>query len=129
MEDYKERYEKALGTVQEILSGEQDRIALSRLKLRLQPVFPELKEDQDEYIRKGLIKAFERVCKKEWGGLEIKEVLAWLEKQGTLMECLKKANAEIGDLIEKNYNLKQETIPTMNGLPTTTELVPMVLSS
>lgn len=111
MEDYKERYEKALETVQEILSSGQDRIALSRLKLRLEPAFPELKETKDEHIRKSLVKAFDGICKKEWGGLEVKEVLAWLEKQGTLMECLKKANAEIGDLIEKNYNLKQETSP------------------
>lgn len=47
-------------------------------------IFPELKEEQrvdDETLRKNLIKAFNTVGGKHWGGLEVREILAWLEKQ------------------------------------------------
>lgn len=51
-------------------------------KSYLYAVFPELKESEDERIRKGLIKAFGSIGKKEWGGVNVKNAIAWLEKQG-----------------------------------------------
>lgn len=51
-------------------------------KSYLYAVFPELKEDEDERIRKGLIKAFGSIGKKEWGGVNVKNAIAWLEKKG-----------------------------------------------
>lgn len=46
--DYEEKYKEALETVQEILNSGSNSIMMSRLKLRLQSVFPELKESKDE---------------------------------------------------------------------------------
>lgn len=56
------------------------------LKGNLEDIFPELKEEQrtdDETLRKNLIKAFNTVGGKHWGGLEVREILTWLEKQST----------------------------------------------
>ena len=53
--DYKEKYEMALEGIQEILSSGEDSIKMSRLQLRLQGIFPELAESEDERIRKELI--------------------------------------------------------------------------
>ena len=50
MEDYKEKYEMALETVQEILNSGADSIKMSRLKLILRSVFSELKESDEETI-------------------------------------------------------------------------------
>lgn len=44
-------------------------------------LFPELKESKDR-IRKGLIKALSSVGKRNWGGIDVFESIAWLEKQG-----------------------------------------------
>lgn len=48
--DYKEKYEKALGKVQEILSSEQDNIN----KSSLQNIFTELKESEGERVKRLL---------------------------------------------------------------------------
>ena len=50
--DYKEKYEMALEGIQEILSSGQDSIKMSRLHLRLQGIFPELAESEDEVSRR-----------------------------------------------------------------------------
>ena len=85
MEDYKEKYEMALEGIQEILSSGEDSIKMSRLQLRLQGIFPELKESKDEKIRKAFIK----YCKLQqkannigFCGISLIDAIAWLEKQG-----------------------------------------------
>lgn len=85
MEDYKEKYEMALEGIQEILSSGEDSIKMSRLQLRLQGIFPELKESKDEKIRKALIK----YCKLQqkannigFCGISLIDAIDWLEKQG-----------------------------------------------
>lgn len=60
-------------------------------------VFPELKENKIKDIRKQLIKAFGSIGKKEWGGVNVKDAIAWLEKQG-----------------EKGTNGNDEEIPNSN---------------
>ena len=88
MDDYKEKYEMALETVQEILGSGSDSIKMSSLKLRLQSVFPELKEPSDEKIRKVLIYYFNLYKRQEecgiktFYGIPTDNILAWLEKQG-----------------------------------------------
>ena len=89
--DYKEKYEMALEGIQEILGSGADSIKMSRLQLRLQGIFPELKESEDEdKIMKELIyniivsndntpsskEIFSVYCKTK------EDALAWLEKQG-----------------------------------------------
>ena len=44
-------------------------------------MFPELKESEDERIRKFLLYHFGNKTKKEWNGMPVKDILAWLEKQ------------------------------------------------
>lgn len=88
--NYKEKYENALEGIQEILSSGQDSIKMSRLKLRLQGIFPELAESEDEKIRKGII----RCVKGSMPDNDFrKKYLAWLEKQGE-KECVLKSSKD-----------------------------------
>ena len=86
--DYKEKYEMALEGIQEILGSGEDSIKMSRLQLRLQGIFPELKESEskDEKIRKEIIDIIDSydVAHLKAAGLpsRIPEYIAWLEKQG-----------------------------------------------
>ena len=85
--NYKEKYENGVECIQEILSGAADLIRTSTLRKRLQPFFPELKENEseDERIRKGLIKSVSRIFeghKLYDTDVTREEALAWLEKQG-----------------------------------------------
>ena len=49
----------------------------------LEEIFPELKESEDEKIRKELIRSFKSLNTiKVWNGIERTDILAWLEKQG-----------------------------------------------
>ena len=82
--DYKEKYEMVLETIQEILDSGSDSIKMSRLKLRLQSVFPELKESKDERTRKELADFIERLSINPHSPKPPKstliEWLAWLKK-------------------------------------------------
>ena len=48
----------------------------------LESLFPELKESEDEKIRKTLIEYFNAYPKDYFGGLKKSYIVAWLEKQG-----------------------------------------------
>jgi hypothetical protein len=76
--DYKEKYEMALEGIQEILGSGEDSIKMSRLQLRLQGIFPELKESENEKMRKHIIE----VLKDNFSGEDTDRCIAWLEKQG-----------------------------------------------
>jgi hypothetical protein len=85
--DYKEKYEMALEGIQEILGSGEDSIKMSRLQLRLQGIFPELKESEDERIRKAIHIYLDWLDgrNKDYhpkGVYTIKDMIAWLEKQG-----------------------------------------------
>ena len=101
MENYKEKYECALETIQEILSSGSDSIMMSRLKLRLQSVFPELKESEDEltWLTKFIeeeTRSLSMDIRDNEDSIKLKNLkksLAWLEKQGinySLVEEIKK---------------------------------------
>lgn len=48
----------------------------------LEEIFPELKESEDEKIRKELIRSFKSLNTiKVWNGIERTDIIAWLEKQ------------------------------------------------
>lgn len=51
-------------------------------KKDLQDIFPQLKESEDEKIRKALIEYFNAYPKDYYGELKTSSILAWLEKQG-----------------------------------------------
>ena len=52
------------------------------LKATLERIFPELKESEDDKIRKTLIEYFNAYPKDYFGGLKKNYIVAWLEKQG-----------------------------------------------
>ena len=94
--DYKERYKGALECAK-VLSLYQD----SFTKNDLERIFPELKEIS---MRERLIKAFGTVDKTKWEGIEVKDILAWLEKQGEKKSDNKvKLKFKIGDFIVNDY--------------------------
>ena len=119
MENYKEKYECALETIQEILSSGSDSIMMSRLKLRLQSVFPELKESEDEltWLTKFIeeeTRSLSMDIRDNEDSIKLKNLkksLVWLEKQGinySLVEEIKKRKDSFMSEKEKavSYNDK-----------------------
>lgn len=69
-----DRYEEALKRAKEFVGKEEC--------INLEYIFPELKESEDEKIRKALINFFDGWGDKTWdSGIKYSEVVAWLEKQ------------------------------------------------
>lgn len=77
-----------------------------KIKEAFEVFAPELKESEDERIRKKIIRII------QVGGYmspeEKDKAFVWLEKQGNLMKALQISNARIGELIEENYYLKEQ---------------------
>lgn len=59
-----------------------DQSTTNKEKVLLENLFPELKESEDERIRKKLIKLFTTNNVEDYGGVTNKQIVAWLEKQG-----------------------------------------------
>ena len=79
VEEKAKAYDEAIERANDILKGYDPK---EEPKATINYIFPELKESEDEEIRKGLIKAFGSIGKKEWGGVNVKNAIVWLEKQG-----------------------------------------------
>lgn len=80
MKPYEQKYKAALEWMQSLYSGLH-----GATKEEAEKYFPELKESEDERIRKGLIKAVSGILKgNTLYGTDVtrEEALAWLEKQG-----------------------------------------------
>jgi len=75
-------------------------------------MFPELKESEDERMRKKLIRAFKSLNTiKVWNGIERINILAWLEKQGEPMEINPtKFDTRLQALIGKFDSLPKEEL-------------------
>ena len=84
-EEKAKAYDKALESIKELYS-KGSRVVVS--KEEFETIFHELKENDDERIRKELLESFkyqqrESRTDKEWlNGIKLSEVVAWLEKQG-----------------------------------------------
>ncbi len=82
--DYEKAYKQALARAREIHRNEDKK------RRDMEWLFPELKELNDERIRKELIENFKWFCgdfpeTTKWGkddNLLVKDIIAWLEKQG-----------------------------------------------
>ena len=68
-------YDEALKLMRDCVPDEDGLV-----HVRPSDIFSELAESGDERIRKRLIFDFQALEKTEWGGLEVKDILAWLEK-------------------------------------------------
>lgn len=64
-----------------ILKEFHDKSALFSVRTALETVLPELKEGEDEKIRKTLIEYFNAYPKDYYGELKKSHIIAWLEKQ------------------------------------------------
>lgn len=75
--DYQKAYKEALAHAREIHRNEEEK------RRDMEFIFPELKESEDEKIRKKLITFFQRFPYEriDDAGTNVKEAIAWLEKQ------------------------------------------------
>jgi hypothetical protein len=106
--DYKKKYEQALEMARNIRFGNPQN---NTANVVCEQIFPELKESEDEKVRKRIIRVFRGeigLPTKE----ETKKYIAWLEKQGELVNSLSKgldnAHERIDDLIQKNNSLIEQ---------------------
>ena len=76
--DYEKNYNEALERAKTLYENANGMI----LKKWVEQVFPELKDSEDETIRKRLIEYFKDFRLGTFAGLEPKKIIAWLEKQG-----------------------------------------------
>ena len=80
MEDYEKKYKETLNRAREIHRNEDEK------RSDMEWLFPELKESEDEKIRKALIKGVESCKASGWtnfgNNVDIDVVLAWLKEQG-----------------------------------------------
>ena len=106
IEEKAEAYDEAIEGIQEILNSGEDSIKMSRLRLRLQGIFPELKnnEDEDERIRKGIISGMKALQEKGeyiyFGNIPMDDVFAWLERQKDYIKLPYSAYTSNRDVIE-----------------------------
>ena len=77
MEDYKKKYEEALKRAKDVYTYYSDDTEQLR---KIESIFPELAESEDEKIRKVLIKFHKSTI--DIDGIKGEDILAWLEKQG-----------------------------------------------
>lgn len=84
MEDYKKKYELALERARKINCG--DGVAAPSDYTICETIFPELKESDDERIRKeciSIIDAWDKACRLQGDYCEVApECIAWLKKIG-----------------------------------------------
>ena len=105
---YEKKYKEALEKAKEFYTlcekcGAKDTVDF------LEDSFPELKESEDEKIRESLLRWLKSNSYTSIGGIQINDVIAWLEKQGELVNSLSKgldnAHERIDELIQKNNEL------------------------
>lgn len=83
--DYEKKYKDALEKAKEVYNRKD---ATDGGKLILESMFPELKESEDERIRKALIELVRMVDKNPihqifgYGNIKYSDMIAWLEQQG-----------------------------------------------
>lgn len=103
--DYEKKYKEGLEGIEEILSSGQDSIKMSRLKLRLQGIFPELKESEDERIRKALLDTLPKHGYLPQTNIKVEDAIAWLEKQGQTFELQHNQDEQNpADKVEPTFN-------------------------
>lgn len=77
MEDYKKKYEEAFERAKGMYED-------GMMPERIEYIFPELKESEDEKIRKSLKQGFFEYGNSfsTFGGIKVENIISWLEKQG-----------------------------------------------
>lgn len=83
MEDCERKYKEAFNMA--VLEHKSDNEAVRE---SIERIFPQLKESDDEKIRKELISYFKQFANEELRGVNISDWIAWLQKQKTSEEAL-----------------------------------------
>lgn len=107
--DYEKAYKYALERARNLHKDAID-MEESLLAKQCEIIFPELKESDDEKIRKELIEFVEIVA--DWQSNK-KEWLAWLEKQGEKDNWAEELNTKIKELHKQCLEKIQENMPTI----------------
>lgn len=77
------RYDEAIEKLRSLHDNYDTVSTRIDVKEELERIFPALKESEDERIRKAIIEGFERYNSGAlFNGVLVKEILAWLKKQG-----------------------------------------------
>lgn len=98
IEEKAQRYDEAIERAKGVI--EQNPL-MEYLKKGIEYIFPELKESEDERMARELIAHFRNNSVSEtWSGLNVKKVIAWLEKQGEHANFRNKI--QIGDKVTRN---------------------------
>ena len=101
-EEKAERYDKATKEVKDFFEGKHK--MYSDITQTLEYLFPELKESEDEKIRKAIISgmtAIKKQGKETFAAIRINDCITWLEKQGeqkpqgkTALEAIKEEKVD-----------------------------------
>ena len=101
--DYEKKYKEMKARVLEMGRGYVKGLDYSKPRQIAEYIDPELKESEDEKIRKGIVKMIYDIAGGfpfEKHGIIKKEALAWLEKQGEHANFLSKI--QVGDKVTRN---------------------------
>lgn len=111
--NYKKEYEATLEKARNIHKDAIDMGDSLRAKMA-EFFFPELKESEDERIRKALISILKSDFEKdtEIYGISVGDIIAWLEKQGekhgkSALEAIKEEKADNANKIEPKFKVGQ----------------------
>lgn len=80
IEEKAKAYDEAIDKIKYVM---EHGVSPTLNKEDLQDIFPELKESKDEKIKKDVMEWFEEFPDEIWRGHYKKDIIAWLEKQGT----------------------------------------------
>lgn len=112
IEDKARRYDEAIEKLRSLHDDYDTVSTLIDIKEELENIFPELKESEDDRMKKlciSVVKQFAAVCRKEDKYLtEVEKCITWLEKQGKNNMGISEATKQ---KLEDNLNkaLEQET--------------------
>ena len=131
-EEYKKKVEKVKEVV-ETLNEVNDSTIARDTSLKLQNIFPEICESEDENIRTGLINGFKECLKdlqypknaqKYWHNIKIEDILTWLEKQANKDKLIKElgkykvkyTQEVLSQQLEKQSEWSEEDEKNLNDL-------------
>ena len=107
--DYKEKYNKLVEAVKVLQEANPSDDGIQNW---VNDNVPELRESEDERIRKGLIEFFEdwKETKSHLWGMKVNDILAWLEKRGQVKE------SEISQPIKETSKENNNSLTIQNGI-------------
>lgn len=105
------RYDEVLAMAQECVTYIPD----EAVKKYMLDMFPELKENMDEKIRKLLIKLFKSNTNEKFYDVSTQEIVAWLEKQETSYTKRDVEDAYIEGVVSTKNELEKQGEPSLKA--------------